>query len=350
MAKTTKVSKKLEAIQTILTGFTMLYEAVEEQEKMIVASPCDEEKTEESLAPTEIKNTREEKKNEIVSQDKGKKSEEKSEPKKEPVKEEVKEEISEENQENDLESMTDTELKALARDMGIKIILGMKRARIIEAVREKIKEENKKKIETQAVEELPEDSLMKRLKEETADMTDEEIREILSDADISEKGGRTALIAKLYDAVKNGLIEFGDEEEESVNEEDAEDAIVNSEEEEEKDTPERISAMEAFEKENREAFEKGELEVGDMKSFLKENFEITMPKKATPTEVLDAYIEHAVNFIDDDGNTVEEGAYTVKGVPFCCGVPLEISKDKQGKTIAKCKICGESYKVDDSED
>lgn len=344
--------KKLEAIKVIVSGFNALYAAIEEdlaaveKPSVIEEKPVKvEDKPVETVAPKEEKPDAPVKKEETK-----KKSSTISKPKKEEPVGDPPEDLDKlPEKDDDLDSMTDAELKALAKDMGIRVILGMKRQRILDAIREKIKEENKKEAaKVEKAEELPEDSLMKRLREETEDMTDDELRELLSEADISEKGGRTALLSKLYDAVKKGIIKIDEEEDESVDESDGEDAIVSAEdEEEETDTPERINAMEVFEKENREAFEKGQLEVGDMKNFLKENFDITMPKKATPAEVLDKYIECASNFIDDDGNTVEEGAYCVRGVPHCCGVPLKITKDKSNRTIGKCDICGESYDIDE---
>ena len=48
--------------------------------------------------------------------------------------------------------------------------------------------------------------------------------------------------------------------------------------------------------------------------------------------------------IDDEGNTVEEGAYMLNGVPFCCGHALEISEDE---TSGKCSICGEEYEFEE---
>lgn len=348
------MSKKLEALkslfkghQLVSEGFRLLYEyELERKANTVDKAPVaqneakndGEDMKEEKTAPTEKTSSPVKTSNSV-------KPAEKPVVQEKPATQTTQDD--EDENSNDLESMTDAELKALAKDMGIKMGLGMRRARLLEAVRAKIAEENKKKAKTM---ELPEDGLMKRLREETEDMSDDEIRDLLAEAEISEKGGRTALLAKLHEAVKNGVINFDEDDEDSVvTEEDAEDELV-SDDDEEQDTPERIKAIEVFDAQNRESFERGELEVGAMKEFLKENFNITMPKKATPAEVLDAYIEHAINFIDDDGNTVEEGAYSVRGVPYCCGVPLEIKKDKRGNTIGKCSICGESYEIDDTEE
>lgn len=346
-------TKKLEALKTIAAGFNMLYEAELEAATTKVASATpaeensaqklvEEEKTLASVAPA---STQKKEVKETTAPPKEKEKLAEEAPKKDfPAKEEEKP-VEETKKGDDLESMNMTELKALAKDMGIRVNF-VNRAKLIELVRAKITEENKK-LAAEKKEELPEDALMKRLREETEEMSDDEIRELLEEADISEKGGRTALLAKLHEAVKNGVISF-DDGEDTVTEEDGEDALVSDDDEqEEQDTPERVKAIEIFDSQNREAFERGELDVGAMKDFLKENFNFTLPKKATPAEVLDSYIEHAINFIDDDGNTVEEGAYSVRGVPYCCGVPLEIKKNKRGETIGKCNICSETYKIEE---
>ena len=45
-----------------------------------------------------------------------------------------------------------------------------------------------------------------------------------------------------------------------------------------------------------------------------------------------------------DGEIVEEGAYTVNGVPYCCGRPLSYDED-EGKYV--CEHCGGEYEADE---
>ena len=203
---------------------------------------------------------------------------------------------------------------------------------------------------------LPEDETMKQLLKETQDMEDDEIRDLLADAGISEKGGRNALLAKLYEAVKDGAIsleEDGDEDEvvsvdsNERKEIDTEDTFDISKFTSDKDTKERQQAILKFVQEADVDFDKGKLSVQKLRDHLKENFDVTLPKKATPADILDKYIEYAIKFIDDDGNTVKEGAYYIQGVPYCCGEPLEISKDDAGNDIATCHICDSVYDFED---
>ena len=80
-----------------------------------------------------------------------------------------------------------------------------------------------------------------------------------------------------------------------------------------------------------------------MRDFIKD-FGEKISNKASDEEVLAKYIECASMLIDDEGNTVEEGAYMLNGVPFCCGHALEISEDG---TSGKCSICDEEYEFEE---
>ena len=66
------------------------------------------------------------------------------------------------------------------------------------------------------------------------------------------------------------------------------------------------------------------------------------PKKEDE-EILDEYIAATSQFIADDGEMMEEGAYTINGVPFCCGHELKL--DKKGKTYI-CETCGTEYNAE----
>ena len=126
---------------------------------------------------------------------------------------------------------------------------------------------------------------------------------------------------------------WADEEEEDAEEDDGETEI----------TAERKQAVDDFTAETTEAFENEELSVEDMRDFIKD-FGEKISKKASGEEVLAKYIECASMLIDDEGNTVEEGAYMLNGVPFCCGHAIEISEDE---TSGKCSICGEEYEFEE---
>ena len=194
---------------------------------------------------------------------------------------------------------------------------------------------------------------------EEQELTDDDLRDILKDLGLSTKGGHEVLVSKLADAVDAGELslddddEVGEETDEAEDEaeetesekEDVEDEEDDAEEDDEEAeiTAERKQAVDDFTAETTEAFENEELSVEDMRDFIKD-FGEKISKKASDEEVLAKYIECASMLIDDEGNTVEEGAYMLNGVPFCCGHALEISDDE---TSGKCSICGEEYEFEE---
>lgn len=201
----------------------------------------------------------------------------------------------------------------------------------------------------------------------TEDMSLEELAEFCEDNGLSSKGKRQALIARIVKAVEAGDIELFDEDEEEDEEEEDEKPSKKSgskksskkkEEEDDEDdedgedeegepTAERVAALKAYKKDTKSQFKNGELERDDLIEFLcdfHEDKDKKAYKKMSDDEVLDAYIEASSNLINDEGEIVEEGAYTVNGVPFCCGRPLVYNED-EGQYV--CEHCGEEYEADE---
>ena len=189
---------------------------------------------------------------------------------------------------------------------------------------------------------------------EEQELTDDDLRDILKDLGLSTKGGHEVLVSKLADAVDAGELSLDDDEvEDEAGETESEEEDVTDDENAEEDaeesdeeveiTAERKQAIDDFTAETTEAFENEEISVEDMRDFIKD-FGEKISKKASDEEVLAKYIECASMLIDDEGNTVEEGAYMLNGVPFCCGHALEISEDE---TSGKCSICGEEYEFEE---
>ena len=296
---------------------------------------------------------------------------------------EEKEEVAEEV---DVDSMDYRQLKAYASEIGVKA-KGTK-GQLLKAVKdflanggEEATEEAEEEVEekpakkpargvasmkaekkTEEVEEEEEDdseeenTTVKEVERaiEEQELTDDDLRDILKDLGLSTKGGHEVLVSKLADAVDAGELSLDDDEaeeetdeaedvaeEEDVADEEEEDAEEDDEETE--ITAERKQAIDDFTAETTEAFENEELSVEDMRDFIKD-FGEKISKKASDEEVLAKYIECASMLIDDEGNTVEEGAYMLNGVPFCCGHALEISEDG---TSGKCSICGEEYEFEE---
>lgn len=364
---------KLDALKAIAEGINALIEIEVENAIPVSEEPKQEEKP---------------KKSKVASL-----AEKKAEKKVEEKAEEKAEEKVEDAEEVDIDSMDYRQLKAYASEIGVKA-KGTK-GQLLKAVKdflanggEEVTEEaeeeaeekpakkpargvasmkSKKKTEEVEEEDSEEESEEENttIKEveraiEEQELTDDDLRDILKDLGLSTKGGHEVLVSKLADAVDAGELSLDDDEDEAEEAEDEaeeteseeEDVAEDEEEEEDEDeeddeeaeiTAERKQAVDDFTAETTEAFENEELSVEDMRDFIKD-FGEKISKKASDEEVLAKYIECASMLIDDEGNTVEEGAYMLNGVPFCCGHALEISEDE---TSGKCSICGEEYEFEE---
>lgn len=294
--------------------------------------------------------------------------------------------VKEEKEEVDVDSMDYRQLKSYAAEIGVKA-KGTK-GQLLKAVKdflanggedaeEEVEEKSAKKPargvasmkakkKTEEVEEEEESEEDDSEEENTTikeveraikeqELTDDDLRDILKDLGLSTKGGHEVLVSKLADAVDAGELSLDDDDEVEEETDEAEETesekedVEDEEEESEGDdeeteiTAERKQAVDDFTAETTEAFENEELSVEDMRDFIKD-FGEKISKKASDEEVLAKYIECASMLIDDEGNTVEEGAYMLNGVPFCCGHALEISEDE---TSGKCSICGEEYEFEE---
>ena len=267
-------------------------------------------------------------------------------------------------EEVDIDSMDYRQLKAYASEIGVKA-KGTK-GQLLKAVKdflanggEEAEEEATEEVEVESEEEdddsEEENTTIKEVERaiEEQELTDDDLRDILKDLGLSTKGGHEVLMSKLADAVDAGELSLDDDEVEDEAEDEAEEEDVTDDENAEEDaeesdeeteiTAERKQAIDDFTAETTEAFENEEISVEDMRDFIKD-FGEKISKKASDEEVLAKYIECASMLIDDEGNTVEEGAYMLNGVPFCCGHALEISEDE---TSGKCSICGEEYEFEE---
>lgn len=307
--------------------------------------------------------------------------------KSEPVKEvETETEATSEYTEEELNSMSYNELKKLAKELGIsatgnrkelvKKLLSGETDETDEAEDEPVEEEApKKSTKTKASKKKPEpvdddedeeeeedesedededetDPIAEQVNELVADMTDEEIRELLESVDISSKGKREALISKVITAVSEGLISLEDEEDEDT---DSEDDADDEEEEAPKKsakskksgditetmTKKRKKAYKELCDETNEQFENEEITREDLIDFINEyNGTKDKMKKVSDEDLLAQYLEISAMLIDDDGEIVEEGAYYINDEPYCCGHPLTYDKKKKQYV---CEHCGAEY-------
>lgn len=190
-----------------------------------------------------------------------------------------------------------------------------------------------------------EDETYAKVMEYVNEASDDELRETLEELGLSPKGKREALIEKIYQAVKDGLFEFAEEDEEPS--EDVEDTEDDSEEDNEFDsdlgmTEARRKAIEAMEEQVQEEFEEGKITRKEMVAYLKQ-VGIAVTKKVEDEAVVEMYTEKLALLIDDEGEFHDEGGdpYNINEVPYCCGAPLE---EIEGGY--RCNVCGTEYEAE----
>ena len=274
-------------------------------------------------------------------------------------------EIEEEISEVDLGSMKLKELREYAEELGLNS--KGKRAELEERIQEFL---NSEESEEEDLDEEPEDDVEEseevedesyeddseeedsdeddekyaQIKEYVENASDEEIKETLKELGLSTKGKREALIEKLYQAVKDGLFEFAEEDEDAEGTEDVEESEEESEELLDDMTPERAEGVEELQEKVYADFESGDLTRKDMTTYLKQ-VGVAVTKKVDDEDVLEMYINKLALLVDDEGEFHEEGEdpYTVNGVPYCCGAKLEVLEDGG----YKCNVCGAEYDDDE---
>lgn len=277
--------------------------------------------------------------------------------------------------EEQLNSLSYNNLKKLAKEMGIpatgsrdeltaKILNAevsipaedeAEEAPVEEAPKTKATKKTKPVAEPEPEEEEEEeevDPLEARVMEAVEDMTNEEIADILADVGVVAKGKRQALISAVIKAVRDGKIDLDDESEDEEEEveapasEESEDEDFDVNDPENPDmTKERKTALVAHESETREGFESGEITRKEMIEWLNE-FHGTKDamKKKSDDEVLEEYIYCSSLLINDEGEMPEEeGAYTVNGIPYCCGHELKYNEDNETYI---CETCGAEYEAE----
>lgn len=185
-----------------------------------------------------------------------------------------------------------------------------------------------------------EDETYAKVMQYVNEASDDELRETLEELGLSSKGKREALVEKIYQAVKDGLFEFEDEEpsedvepEEEADEETSEDLGM---------TEERAKAIEAMEEQVQEEFEEGKITRKEMVAYLKQ-VGIAVTKKVEDEAVVEMYTEKLALLIDDEGEFHDEGGdpYNINEVPYCCGAPLE---EIEGGY--RCNVCGTEYEAE----
>lgn len=266
----------------------------------------------------------------------------------EPVEEIIQEPETEES-EVDLGSMKLKELREYAEELGLNS--KGKRAEVEDRIREFLDnqedsedEENEDSEEDEESEEAEddevEDETYAKVMQYVNEASDDELRETLEELGLSSKGKREALVEKIYQAVKDGLFEFEEEDEEP-----SEDVEPEEETEDSEDlgmTEERAKAIEAMEEQVQEEFEEGKITRKEMVAYLKQ-VGIAVTKKVEDEAVVEMYTEKLALLIDDEGEFHDEGGdpYNINEVPYCCGAPLE---EIEGGY--RCNVCGTEYEAE----
>lgn len=271
-----------------------------------------------------------------------------------------------ETEDVDLGSMKLKELREYAEELGLNS--KGKRAEVEDRIREflenedteededlgeepeeetETEDETEEEVETEededseeAEEDEVEDETYAKVMQYVNEASDDELRETLEELGLSSKGKREALVEKIYQAVKDGLFEFEEEEpsedvepEEEADEETSEDLGI---------TEERAKAIVAMGEQVQEEFEEGKITRKEMVAYLKQ-VGIAVTKKVEDEAVVEMYTEKLALLIDDEGEFHDEGGdpYNINEVPYCCGAPLE---EIEGGY--RCNVCGTEYEAE----
>ena len=270
-----------------------------------------------------------------------------------------------------LEAMSYNELKTLAKDLGVKAIgtkkiiidsilahLGAEPTPVNDTVDEVATDDEVAEIEESTDDEVEvveedsnEDDEEVEVEEETTlydqivtdleGYSDEELADILSSVGVSPKGKRQALLAKIVQAIEEGVLEWEDEE--STDEEvDVKEVDETPSEKEETflGTKARKIACEKEEKAIEKAIEQGEISHKELIKYLKDFNNGQYVSQGEDGDV-EEYISIQLDLIDDEGVKHElADPYYIGDDVLCCGQRLnEVDNDLY------CKVCGTTYEV-----
>lgn len=355
-------------LRLIAEGFTTL--AVAYEQTPVV--------TEVDLASTEGDKTT---KSTVVPMTKEVLQQEVTEPVKEEPKVEGKEEvikIDKEINEASLNALSYNDLKAKAKELGVKAV-GSKAVIIsnilaslnteevpldetfteeeVDNSLEEVQEEPKGEevivdVEDGDEEELEDtkDSLYDQVVADLEGYTDEELADILSDIGISPKGRRQALLAKIVQAIEDGKLEWEDEESDGEVQEQALNERMSNRESEPEVAQEDFEEDDFVGTEARKqacwdecdhletSFEKGEISHKEVIKYLKDYYNGKYVSQGEDADI-EEYIAIQCDLIDDEGEKHEmSDPYYIGDDVFCCGAKL---KELNGDLY--CEHCGVTY-------
>lgn len=177
-----------------------------------------------------------------------------------------------------------------------------------------------------------------------------------------DKKKEDVVMQKVAEALAKGLLDTEEDEEDAEDDSDAEeteeealspDSYFENYDPEGINDPSSMSkkrkkAVEALVAEIIDKIEEGDLDDDTMESELEDictDEDIDLLGDDYSSDDLTAfYIEMKKRFIDDDGDSVEQGEpYELAGENYCCG--HELKYDKKSKKYT-CAVCGEEYEAD----
>lgn len=228
----------------------------------------------------------------------------------------------------------------------------------------KVKKFSKKKEEPKEEDE-PEEDEFDTMAKEVAESTDiEDIIEALADVDI--KATKKNAVAKLAQALRDGLIELDDDEDEDGEDSESEaEAQADDDEDIEADSyfseydPDGINDPSEMTEERAEAvvekmdeiltsYSDGTLTDDDIKAYIEDSEEEELDELLgdgyTETDALKLYMEIIKRTIDNDGEAHEDGEpYEVGDKNLCCGHELRYVKKTK---MYVCSHCGTEYEAE----
>jgi hypothetical protein len=250
------------------------------------------------------------------------------------------------------DEMKYNDLKSLAKKMGLDCTGNR------EAITERMVKASEK-VEAPVEEDESEDvsdetnDVQAQVEAAVKDMSDTEIADLLVSIEISPKGKRQALIAKLVKAVEDGKIALDGDDEESDENTDSTDNSTAEEEEEsevadyfpEDVTEARETACDELEKELKADYKKKGITDKEIAETCEafylehEGYDAKLPKD----EKLKMYIEATQRMIDDEGEQHEfQEPYEMNGQSACCGHYL---KELENGNLY-CEICGQEFETE----
>lgn len=210
--------------------------------------------------------------------------------------------------------------------------------------------------------------LVTKVNEAVAEMSDEELADLLVSCGISASGKRKALIDKVVNAVREGVIDFDDEDEddlpesnevneapvpptpEVVNEDELEFEFespsgLNNPDTETMTTGRRDAIYELIEKTVESITDENMAEQTMIMSdcLVEYGYEKKEVNELSFVDLLNYYIDTKAMFIDDEGETkADEEPYMVNEVPYCCGYELKLVDN-----TFICETCGAEYEAEE---